>query len=239
MAHQQYCEQVKHNGRIAFRKYKHINAVRKRIFNLAKNSRLRAKRVSSRTPKQTIKIDLSRRTPAQIKVGEIFIDDIEEFRKVRSLRAATLPSLVPKRLPEKIFKYGVASILGNKGVFQDWGGETNDLFSSYVTIKGRRRSAAFAFKGPGTSAPLTLRKMGKQGNQIQRLFVNAADIFIVQFEGKIEEDINESMLTHAIRKSHETRREILYGIIGLEDSHRLRVKYSSNFSSANIPEDDE
>jgi hypothetical protein len=46
------------------------------------------------------------------------------------------------------------------------------------------------------------------------------------------------MVTHAIRRSHETGREVLYGIIALEDSHRLRACYGSAFDASNIPTED-
>jgi len=235
MAHQQYFEQVKYEGRIAFKKYKHINAVRHRILTLAKNPKRLRQHVSSRTPRQTVSLHVNTARRTEIRVREIFIDDVAEFKRVRSLKANKLPSLSPGRLPEKIFKYGVASILGNKGKFQDWGGEKNDLYSSHVTLNGGRKSTAFAFKGPATSPPLTPGKLGTNGDQIQRLFSTTADAFFVQFEGKIEESVKELMLTHAIRKSHETGREILYGLIALEDSHRLRARYAANFTAGNVP----
>jgi hypothetical protein len=239
MAHQQYFEKVKNQGRLAFKKYQHINAVRDRILRLAKNPKQLKNHVSSRTPKQTIRIQVDSRMRTEIRVREAFVDDVDEFKRVRALKAAGLPSLTPKRLPEKIFKYGVASILGNKGKFQDWGGEKNDLYTSHITIRGRRRSAAFAFKGPATSPPLTIAKLGANGNQIPRLFSTTAELFFVQFEGRMEEDVKELMLTCAIRKSHETRKEILYGVIALEDSHRLRVKYGPHFTADSIPSIDQ
>ena len=235
MAHQQYCERVKHDGRIAFKKYHHINAVRHRIFRLAQNPNLLAKHVSTRTPRATVSVHVKSRERTEIRVREVFIDDVKEFRRARSLKASKLPTLSPQRLPEKIFKYGVASILGNKGKFTDWGGEKNDLYTSNITIGGPRISTAFAFKGPATPPPLTPAKLGKNGDQIGRLFSTAAEGFFVQFEGKIEESVKDSMLAHAIRKSHETRHEILYGVIGLEDSHRLRTRYSLHFKSGNVP----
>ena len=235
MAHQQYCERVKHKGRIAFKKFHHINAVRHRIFRLAKNPSLLAKHISARTPKPVVSVHFKSRERTEVRVREVFIDDVEEFRRVRSLKATNSPTPSPRRLPEEIFKYGVASILGNRGKFTDWGGEKNDLYTSNITIGGHRRSTAFAFKGPATAPPLTPAKLGKNGDQIPRLFSTTGGVFFVQFEGKVEESVHESMLTHAIRKSHETRHEILYGVIALEDSHRLRAKYSTHFVSANVP----
>lgn len=237
MAHQQYFEPLRIGKRVAFKKHHHINAVKHRILRMAKNPDLLKKHASSRTPRQTLSIKVDSRKRTEIAVSEIFIDDVEEFKDVLDLKAAKLPALEPERLPEKVFKYGVASILGNKGKFQDWGGEKNDLYTSHVTVGGRRISTAFAFKGPGTAPPLTIAKLGKNGDQIPRLFSTTAEAFFVQFEGPIEEAVKATMLAHAVNKSHETGREILYGIIALEDSHRLRVRYAAQFTEASIPKE--
>jgi hypothetical protein len=235
MAHQQYFEKLKHNGLVAFRKHPHINAVRHTILRLAKSPKKLGQHVSSRTPRQTILVQVDSRMRTEVSVREIFIDDVEEFKLVRKLKPSRLPNLVPARLPEKRFKYGVASILGNKGKFQDWGGEKNDLYTSNVTIGGQRKTTAFAFKGPGTSPPLTIAKLGKNGDQIPRLFLTTADVFLVQFEGQIDEVVRSEMVTHAFRKSHETQKEVLYGLIELEDSHRLRACYASHFANNDVP----
>jgi hypothetical protein len=81
--------------------------------------------------------------------------------------------------------------------------------------------------------------LGTHGDQIQRLFSTPATAFFIQFEGKIEESVNEQMLAFATKKSHDAGQEILYGLIGLEDSHRLRARYGSHFTAQNIPTDDE
>jgi hypothetical protein len=47
------------------------------------------------------------------------------------------------------------------------------------------------------------------------------------------------MLAEAIKKSHESGRQVLYGVIALEDSHRLRAKYASHFTERSIPLSDE
>jgi hypothetical protein len=235
MANKQYFEPVKYDDRKAFKKYPHINAVKSRIMTLAKNPRKLDEHVSTRTPKQTVSVEFNSRKRKEISVKEIFIDDVVEFKRVKRIAAGQLPSMAPNRLPEKLFKYGVASIIGEKGKFQDWGGEKNDLYTSHVTIGNRRRSTAFAFKGPATKPPLTPAKLGKNADQIQRLFSTVADAFFVQFEGRIEDAVKAQMLAEAIKKSHETGRQVLYGLIALEDSHRLRAKYASHFTERSIP----
>jgi hypothetical protein len=128
MAHKLYFEHLKYKGRVAFKKYRHINAVRHRILRLAKNTKLLERHVSSRTPKQTVSIKVGERRN-KIQVREIFIEDVVEFKRIKSISAATMQLVYPKRLPEKIFKYGVASILGNKGSFRT-GVENETTFSA-------------------------------------------------------------------------------------------------------------
>lgn len=238
MAHQQYFETLKDKGRVSFKKFHHVNAKKDKILRLAKNPAQLKKHVTTRTPRQTVLVKVDSRKRTEISMSEIFIDDVEEFKDVLDLKASKLPTSVPARLPEKIFKYGIASVLGNQGKFQDWGGEKNDLYSTHVTIGGRRISTAFALKGPATAPPLTIAKLGKNGDQIPRLFSTTAQAFFVQFEGQIEEAVKEDMVAHAIKKSKETGKEILYGLIALEDSYRLRVRYASHFTEDSIPKDE-
>ena len=125
-----------------------------------------------------------------------------------------------------------AYILGNRGTFKDWGGERNDLYTSHLMIEGKRHATAFGFKGPAKKPPLTPGKMGANGDQIQRLFRTDAQVFIVQFEGEIAESVIDEMRAMAVNKSAENRKHIYYGVIGLEDSHRLRAKYPDAFAKA-------
>ena len=92
-------------------------------------------------------------------------------------------------MPEKKFKDGVAAVLNERGSFQDWGGELRDLSSTRLRIKGKRRTAAFAFKGPGKTGRLTPGKMGKHGDQIQRLAKCPAEVFIVQYWAEIDDSV--------------------------------------------------
>ncbi len=239
MANKHYFEKIKHDGRVAFKKYDDVNAMKAAILRQARNKTLRDKQVTARKPRQTVLVNVRHGKTQEVRFERIFVDQIDQFKRVRTLSASKLKELSPKRLPEKIFKYGTASILGNKGKFQDWGGEKNDLYSCHVTIGSKRIATGFAFKGPATSPPLTPKKLGKNGNQIQKLFESAAEVFLIQFEGRIDESVIEQMQTHAIAKSYATRKKIFFGVMGLEDSHRLRTKYPSAFTEDSIPNDDE
>src|SRR5437773_1881676 len=73
-------------------------------------------------------------------------------------------------LPEAKFKAGVHKLLGEPYVRRDWGGEKGDLHTTRVRVRGKRVTAAFAFKGPGKKGVLTPAGMGKRGDQIANLF---------------------------------------------------------------------
>jgi hypothetical protein len=227
-------EQTKTDNHTAYRKYPAINTVKGRILALATNSKKLEDHVTIRNPRvrpQIVKVELAPKArDVVIDVKHITIDDIDNFSRVRCLPHSKVPDQMnPARLPEKDFKLGTARILGNRGSFKDWGGERNDLYSTHLKLKGKRYATAFGFKGPGKTGVLTPGKMGKNGDQIQRLFNSTAQVFIVQYEGEIAESVSAQMQQLAIAKSVSEGQRVFYGTIGLEDSYRLRLKYGNRF----------
>ena len=97
-----------------------------------------------------------------VNIREVTVDDIDSFAATRPVMADG--GFVP--MPENRFKQGIQRVLGETGHFQDWGGEQNDLFTTRTRIDGSRVTTAIAFKGGGTTGTLTLRKMGKNADQI-------------------------------------------------------------------------
>src|SRR6267378_1185727 len=230
-------EKTKHEGRTAYRKYPNINTVKHKIMRLAKNRANLAAHVTVRKPRVSVReihVRVDRRAAdVFVNVKALTVDGIDNFSKVRSLNPSKLPDkLEPKRLPEKVFKYGTAYILGNRGTFTDWGGEKNDLYTSHLRIKGMRYSTAIGFKGPATKGMLTPGKMGHNGDQIQRLFDSDAQVFLVQYEGAIAQSVPEQMKALAVNKSVQDRRVVFYGVMALEDSYRLRIKFAKEFNKA-------
>ena len=77
---------------------------------------------------------------------------------------------------------------------KDWGGEENDLYSTNVTVGGRRVATAFVLKGRGEAVTtLQLAHCGHNGDQIVRLFQSPAELFVLQFVGMISENIVKDM----------------------------------------------
>lgn len=195
------------------------------ILDLA-NNRKKLKNIPTKTnpkiEKLTIRVSIPNKN---VRPKFVTIDDIDSFSKVKHIQSVS--SVIPP-LYEKQFKNGIKSILGEIGHFQDWGGEINDLYS-YVKIKGERLRCAFSFKGKGTTGILIPAKMGKRGDQIQRLFRSPADVYLVQYWGQIDETIIELMEKIATAKSALELRKIYYGVINNNDSARLYLAYKKHF----------
>jgi hypothetical protein len=213
----------------AYRKRRFIQHHKKKILSLAANrNKLNAYPTkwnqatngrSSAPIKVTLKQDKAR-------ILQITVDDIATFNKVKSVPAK---GHLSREVSESQFKSGIRSIARELGEFKDWGGEINDLFTTQLVVDGKRRAVAFGFKGPGTRGKLTPGKMGKNGDQIQRLFESPAEVFIVQYCGDIDQSVLKQMESHAIAKSVYTGQQIYFGIINGIDSDRLLRAYKRRF----------
>jgi hypothetical protein len=132
---------------------------------------------------------------------------------------------IERSYPEEEIKKRLTKIIGEPGKFQDWGGETNDIYSTRLRFKGRRVAVAFALKGNGTPPPLTPRKMGKNGDQIPRMFKSPAEVFLVVFDAQIKESIMNDLETNAENKASSRRKNVYYGVIDGQDLARLFSAY--------------
>ncbi len=213
--------------RMAYEKYPFYSQNKEAILKLAGNKKAIEKYPTRFNPKSTFSVRL--KIPGDlVKVKLLTIDDIDSFSRVRKVRISSEESKTP--LDEKKFKIGLQKIIGEKGTFQDWGGEPNDLFSTRVMVKGRRVSTAFGLKGKGTKGILFPNMMGRRGDQILRLFSSPAQVFLIQYWGQIDESILNQMKQSAIAKSWSDHRPIYYGIIDGEDTQRILVAYGKSFS---------
>lgn len=197
----------------------------KEILNLASDKKKRENMLTKRNhnSKTTaiVRLSLNKIPKKHVNVNQIFIDDIDSFSKVKKI--SDMPDVLRD---ESEIKKLLQKILGEKGHFQDWGGETNDLFTS-LKIKDTRYSVAFALKGKskGSVKKLFPKDMGKNGDQIYRMFTTPASVFIVQFVGQIDESVLSLMKQLAIAKSLTSNEPIFYGVINGNDTSRLFVAY--------------
>ncbi len=168
------------------------------------------------------------KAPFVPKANSLSVDDVKEFQKVKSVKDVPA-ELSPVRLPEAIVKKGIVKLLGEQLDPKDWGGELNDVFTTRMTVNGKRKRAAFALKGPARKGALVPKMMGSNGDQVQRLFASPAQVFFVQYEGEIKESIVDLMARLAIAKA-VTEGQVYYGTIDLTDRYRLRLAYPKAFA---------
>ena len=227
LADNQIVNQIRAAGMTAYEKDRFYSAQRNRILRLVQDPVAFAKLPTKARPRVAWPNAITIRIPRpRIQARYITIDDVESFHRVGRIRVEPGAYMA---IPESRFKKGVARILGEGGRFRDWGGERNDLYTNRIRISGRRLPAAFAFKGPGTKGVLTPRQMGKNGDQIQRLFKTAASVFLVQYWGQVAESVVEQMEEFAKAKSAVEGLLVFFGVIDGDDSNRLLRAYPTAF----------
>jgi hypothetical protein len=225
---------VKNGGAVVgYERVARLKALKKHILSAAASRKALDKVPSKTRPHVSGSVTVRHVAARTGKAVHITIHEVDSFSRVRRIKSVP-ERLSPERLPEIQFKHGVRLIIGDQSTAQDWGGEYNDLATTHLQVNGRRVSAAFAFKGPGKSGPLTPKKMGKLGNQVQRLVDSPScpDVVFVQYEGDIDESLVQQLRTFAEVKAREQQRTIRYGTIDKVDSYRLRLAYATDFERA-------
>jgi hypothetical protein len=218
--------QIRIDGKMAYEKDTFYATNKERILNFATNpAKLKAlpTKYSPKTSSATGQLRVIVQG-AKVEISLVTCDDFEQFAKVKKIKSAP-----PQEISEKAFKAGVLKLIGDSGRFTDWGGEKNDLYTNKLKHRGQRRAIAFAFKGPGMQGTLTPKKLGKNGDQIQRLFLSAAEIFIVQYHSQIDQSVIEQMIAFATLNSVRERKRIWYGVIDGDDTNRLLKAYPRQF----------
>ncbi len=213
------------NKRVAYVQVPFYQAYKKQILRALD----RPVKVTSKPGEVSVSVKITGGGAHKKKVAQhLTIDEIDSFKKVRTIKGGA--DHLPKTMSEGDFKNGVQRIIGEPGNFKDWGGEQSDLFSSRVMMNGKRMRIAFAFKGPGLDKPLTPAGLGKNGDQIQRLLAEPADIYIVQHHREIRPSVLKELEAFANDKASGGK-TVYYGIIDGRDSNRLRLAYPGKFKT--------
>lgn len=229
LVHKQIVKQTERDGDVAYERDGFYYAHKHKIVSLAKNPRRLRAFPTKYSPRATAVVVSTIRVPrALVRTRTVTIDDIDSFSRARRIRRT--PGTIKMR--ESLFKKGIQRMLGESGRFKDWGGETSDLFTTRVRLKGSRRPAALAFKGQATRGVLTPGRMGRNGDQIQRLFAEDAEVFLVQYGGQIASSVLQQMAAFAQAKSLATGKKIFYGVVDGPDSARIVAGYRSAFKSS-------
>jgi hypothetical protein len=222
--------QVKVGGRTAYQKDDFFVHHKKKVLALVDDPSKRAKYPTKQEPrgqqKTIVQIRLSRSQPLP---QLMTIDDVESFAGVRQTAVASGSGLGD--LPEERVKRFLKKVIGETHDFKDWGGERNDLYTTKLRFRGKRRSAAFALKGRATTGPLTPKKMGKNGDQLGRLFTSEAQLFFVVYHSKIDEAVTQQMRAYALARALSGAR-VYYCLIDGDDLARLVAAYPREFAAS-------
>jgi hypothetical protein len=147
------------------------------------------------------------------KAVRVGIDEIDSFHEVRKVSPHDVDKLVPLTIPESSIKRSLAQILGEPFVPKDWGGETADLFTSYVVYQNKRLAAGFLLKGPAVKGTLTIRQLGKNGDQVVRLTSNSLDLYAVQFVGPIAQTVVDHLDAQVYQAAQMAKRDRYYYLV--------------------------
>jgi hypothetical protein len=155
--------------------------------------------------------------------GELLPEDLDEFSKLTTVKT-TADEWMPvmKALPEAKVKEAFAKLLGEP-TKKDWGGETNDHFSSNVHVGGRRRTAAFLLKGPTDFREMTMDMCGARADQIFRLTRSGADISVVQHAHLIGEAVRGMLRALTVQPGRPRK----YCLIDGQATFRILRAYGS------------
>jgi hypothetical protein len=212
---------------IVYEKIPDVHHYKNRILALVRNN---AKRDALPTKRDRAHVTVTIKQPKDRRgeAVEITIDDVDQFKKVRTLDKNKEKPLSP--LPESRFKRGLQALFNDYGQHKDHGAEIDDFYTNQFRIGGKRYSAAFALKGPGVGVKIvTPGKWGKQGTQIQRLLHAPARVFLLQSELQIDEYSIEQLMKLTQHKANQENRKLYYGYIDPHDSTRLRKAYPKSF----------
>jgi hypothetical protein len=151
---------------------------------------------------------------------EHFVEDIDEFRRVVDVPGDVDWSQM-KGISERAFKSCLCELLGDQSR-KDWGGERGDHFTSHIHLRGRRLTAAFLLKGPGSGfKQMEMVHLGKNGDQIFRLASEPAEMLVVQHCHEIGTAVRATLRAFAVQPNRARR----YCLIDGRDSFRLLVAY--------------
>ena len=219
--------QVRHNQETGYRKDPWITANKGKILRRIG----RVPRGAVQSSRSTLAVGRAkpegRKNKASVpKAIEITVDDIDNFRRVRRSNKAPTRQRPPL---EQWLKSGFQRMIGEPGKYADWGGEKNDLYTTRLEIRGRRYRAAFAFKGRGKKGVLTPAQLGKNGDQIQRLFESPGQVFLVQYWGRFHQAVPEQMRVWAQKRARDEGVPIYYCTIDGTDTARLICAYPRAF----------
>lgn len=123
--------------------------------------------------------------------------DIREFSRMHEMSARDWEPATVRMLSEQQIKNAFAELVDEPYVPKDWSGERSDLLTARVHMDGESLRAAFLFKGPAAFHPMRIADLGKNGDQIDRLFRETADLMVIQHVHEVRAEVRNMMDKYA------------------------------------------
>ena len=150
----------------------------------------------------------------------------EEIEQFAGMDETWFPSTTEfKRIanvPEQQVKELICNLLMEPSVPHDWGGEESDVLSANLVVGGRRYVGAFLLKGPARFHPMKPTDLGKNGDQIYRLFNIPAQIYVIQHCHSIGAAVRKQMEAFALARSFVAPCQIVF-MDGVTTARLLRA----------------
>jgi hypothetical protein len=162
---------------------------------------------------------------ASVQYARITIDEIDSFYKAGEVQEQEISKIVPLQLEEREIKEKFHEIIGDPFVQKDWGGERCDIYTSHIRFRNRKTPCAFILKGKSYArGKLMPSDLGKNGDQIVRLFQEPAEIYFIQTNGYIDSTVESTIQAFVTQKMKEGYK-VFYCLIDGIDSARILKAY--------------
>ena len=133
---------------------------------------------------------------------ELRLDEIQQFSYIDCTWTPSKEEFAYLAdVSERKVKETIARLLGEHDVPADWGGEESDLFSGELLVAGRRHTGAFLLKGPAKFHQMTPKDLGKNADQVYRLFNIPADIYVIQHCHTVGPAVRKTVEAFAFHRS--------------------------------------
>jgi hypothetical protein len=159
---------------------------------------------------------------------ELYVDDIDSFSQVKNVSPQSVKSDLPLNLYEDFIQTALEEIIGESFHQIDGPDETSDLRTSHLEIRGRRVRAAFMLKGKGTKGKLTIKKCGKNGDQIVKLMDTPAELYVIQHIDDIDERVISDLRSKIDLKNHQGTKCQMCIINGADTARILKAYHKIN-----------
>lgn len=154
---------------------------------------------------------------------ELRSEDVGQFAGIDTQWMPTASEFTSMRsVPEHTVKELLCRLLGEPHIPSDWGGEECDVFTANLAVNGRSVTAAFLLKGPSRFHPMKPTDLGRNGDQLYRLFNIPADVFVVQHCHNIGPAVRKQALAFTLQRSFTAPCHVLF-VDGITTARLLRA----------------